>query len=389
MSHTEASQAKLALRHEQELLLNWLRAYAYPLWATQGYDHIHGGFQESLTSTGPTADQPRRLRVQARQIYSFARAASLGWSPADAARLVTDGLEFLVGHYRRSDGLFRTLVAADGSPLDERALLYDQAFVLLALAESQSVLGPQPQLLRTAQVLRAAIYQWLKRSGPGFSSGVPDALPLLANPHMHLLEAALSWIPIGDDAAWFALADEIVALALTRLIDPGTGAVREHFDAGWAPLAGTAGRIVEPGHQFEWGWLLLRWDGTDGAAAHQAAARLVQLGEAHGIRGGVAINELLDDFSVHDDEARLWPQTERLKAALRMAAMTHDARYWSMAVQAARGLRRYLDTEVRGLWYDRLTVDGQFVQQPAPASSFYHIVCALAELKAVVELAES
>ena len=31
----------------------------------------------------------------------------------------------------------------------------------------------------------------------------------------------------------------------------------------------------------------------------------MQLGEAHGIRDGVAINELLDDFSVHDGEARV------------------------------------------------------------------------------------
>jgi mannose/cellobiose epimerase-like protein (N-acyl-D-glucosamine 2-epimerase family) len=385
MPDTEASQAILALRHEEQLLLQWLRSYAYPLWATQGFDAMHGGFQESLTSAGPTADQPRRLRVQARQVYSFACAAGLGWSPARAAQLVTRGLEYFLRHYRRSDGLFRTLVAADGKALDERAQLYDQAFVLLALAESQSVLGPQPELLQTARVLRAALYQQLKRPGPGFSSGVPDALPLLANPHMHLLEAALSWIPIDDDPAWSALAAEIVALALDRFIAPGTGAVREYFDADWAPSAGTAGRIVEPGHQFEWGWLLLRWNGVNGAAAQQAAATLVQLGEAHGIRGGVAINELLDDFSVHDGQARLWPQTERLKAALRMAAITHQARYWWMAVHAARGLRRYFDTEVRGLWYDRLTVDGQFLQQPAPASSFYHIVCALVELKAVLE----
>jgi mannose-6-phosphate isomerase len=380
----EASGARLALMREQQLLQHWLLAEAYPLWARQGYDRIHGGFEESLTSAGPTPNQPRRARVQARQIYCFARAASLGWRPPDAARLVADGLAYFLAHYRRPDGLFRTLVAADGTALDDRAVLYDQAFVLLALAESQSVLGPQPELLQTALVLRAALYQQLKRSGPGFSSGVPDALPLLANPHMHLLEAALSWIAIDDDPAWSALAAEMVALALSRFIDPGSGAVREYFDAGWTPLAGTEGRIVEPGHQFEWAWLLLRWDAAADGTARLAAARLVQLGEAHGIRDGVAINELLDDFSVRDGEARLWPQTERLKAAVRMAAVTHDARFWSMAARAAQGLRRYFDTEVRGLWYDRLTLDGQFVQQPAPASSFYHIVCAIAELKAVL-----
>ncbi len=393
MSRTEAGAANAAaatraraeLGHEQDLLLHWLRVDAYPLWATQGYDRVQGGFQESLTDAGPGAPQPHRARVQARQIYSFARAASLGWSPEQAARLVSEGLEYFLAHYLRPDGLFRTLVAPDGSALDDRAVLYDQAFALLALAESQSVLGPQPELLDTGRLLRTAIYQQLKRSGPGFYSGVPDQLPLLANPHMHLLEAALSWMRVGEDAAWSALAAEIVALALSRFIDPAIGALREHFDADWMPLAGIAGRIVEPGHQFEWAWLLLRWDAAEGGAVRQAAVRLAQLGETHGIREGVAINELLDDFSVRDGDARLWPQTERLKAAVRLAAVTGDARYWSMAVKAAQGLRRYFDTAVPGLWFDRLTASGRFVPQPAPASSFYHIVCAIDELRSVVE----
>ena len=386
MPHTEAAAAAAreaaggALARERELLLRWLLTDAYPLWAAQGYDSIRGGFEESLTSTGPAPDQPRRARVQARQIYSFARAGSFGWKPQQAHRLVTGGLEYLLAHYRRSDGLYRTLVAADGRVLDDRAFLYEQAFVLLALAESARALGPASELLEAASALRSALHARLKRPGPGFDSGVPDALPLLSNPHMHLLEAALSWSAVDDDPAWRSLADEIVALALSRFIDAGTGVLREHFDEHWRPSAGTAGRIVEPGHQFEWAWLLLCWGGTAAAAASAAAARLVQIGEAHGIRDGVAINALLDDFSVHDGEARLWPQTERLKAAVRMAAATRDPSFDSMAAQAAHGLRRYLATEVPGLWHDRLTVSGRFLQQPAPASSFYHIVCAIGEL---------
>jgi mannose/cellobiose epimerase-like protein (N-acyl-D-glucosamine 2-epimerase family) len=379
----ESSLARL--QGEHQLLRRWLLDEALPLWATQGYDKIHGGFEESLTSAGPIIDQPRRARVQVRQIYSFARAAGLGWRPQEAHRLVTDGLKYFLAHYRRSDGLFRTLVAADGTVLDDRVYLYDQAFVLLALAESQHLLGPTPELLEHARTLRSALYQHLKRSSAGFSSGIPDALPLLSNPHMHLLEAALSWTSVDDDPAWRALADEIVALAQSRFIDAASGALRENFDEHWAPSAGIAGRIVEPGHQFEWAWLLLCWGGGDAGDAYRSAERLVQIGEAHGIRDGVAINALLDNFSVHDGEARLWPQTERLKAAARMAVIRREPRHWSMAAQAAQGLRRYLDTEVCGLWYDRMTADGTFVQQSAPASSFYHIVCAIGELTAALE----
>jgi mannose/cellobiose epimerase-like protein (N-acyl-D-glucosamine 2-epimerase family) len=384
-SPEQAAQSLATLKREHAWLHHWLLHDAYPLWAAQGYDQVHGGFEESLTSAGPDGGQPRRARVQVRQIYAFARAASLGWLPDEAARLVTQGLKYFLTHYRRPDGLFRTLVATDGKALDERAFLYDQAFVLLALAESERLGSAGPELVDSAAALRAVIYRHLKRPGPGFSSGVPDALPLLSNPHMHLLEAALSWTSVGNDPGWQELADEIVALALERFIDSGSGALRENFDEHWAPLTGTAGRIVEPGHQFEWAWLLLCWGRTVGAGASQAAARLVQIGETYGIRDGVAINALLDDFSIHDAEARLWPQTERLKAAVLMGATTQNPQYWSMAVRAAQGLRRYLDTGARGLWYDRLQADGRFVQQSAPASSFYHIVCAIAELGAALQ----
>jgi mannose/cellobiose epimerase-like protein (N-acyl-D-glucosamine 2-epimerase family) len=384
-SSASAAEVLATLKREHQLLRRWLLNDAYPLWATQGYDRLRGGFEESLTGAGPSAHQPRRARVQARQIYSFARGASLGWNSDEARRLATQGLKYFLAYYRRSDGLFRTLVAPDGKPLDERAFLYDQAFVLLALAESERLLRPGPELVDAARALRSALYRHLKRPGAGFSSGVPDALPLLSNPHMHLLEAALSWMSVGNDAEWRTLADEIVTLALGRFIDAGSGALRENFDEHWVPLAGSAGRIVEPGHQFEWAWLLLCWARAGGAGSSQAAATLVQIGETHGIRDGVAVNALLDDFSIHDAEARLWPQTERLKAAALMAATTQDPRYWSMAARAAQGLRRYLDTEVPGLWHDRLKPDGQFVQQSAPASSFYHIVCAIAELGAALE----
>jgi mannose-6-phosphate isomerase len=89
---------------------------------------------------------------------------------------------------------------------------------------------------------------------------------------------------------------------------------------------------------------------------------------------------LLDDFTIKNAGARLWPQTERLKAALRAASMTGDLKYWSIAQAAAASLRRYLDTPVRGLWFDERKTDGTLVDSPVPASTFYHLVGAIAEL---------
>jgi mannose/cellobiose epimerase-like protein (N-acyl-D-glucosamine 2-epimerase family) len=43
-------------------------------------------------------------------------------------------------------------------------------------------------------------------------------------------------------------------------------------------------------------------------------------------------------------------------------------------------LQLYLETPIAGLWWDRMEPSGRFVDEPAPASSLYHIACAIAVL---------
>jgi mannose-6-phosphate isomerase len=41
---------------------------------------------------------------------------------------------------------------------------------------------------------------------------------------------------------------------------------------------------------------------------------------------------------------------------------------------------RYLETGVPGLWHDVMLEDGSFRHAASPASSLYHIICAMGEL---------
>jgi mannose/cellobiose epimerase-like protein (N-acyl-D-glucosamine 2-epimerase family) len=363
-------------------LSGWLCDAAYPLWASRGVDPA-GGFHERLTQAGAPLAEPRRSRVNPRQAYCFAVAPALGWR-GDAAALVRHGLDYFVAKYQRRDGLFRTLVNADGTPRDDRALLYDQAFGLLAFNVGACIGDARAERERQARELLGAVMMLLKRADDGFDTAVPPGLPLQSNPHMHLLEAALAGCEVcAEGSQWKQLADSLVQLALTRFIDAGSGALREFFDEQWNPAPGVDGRIVEPGHQFEWAWLLLRWGGLRDARAKAAALRLIDIGETHGVRHGLAFNSMLDDFSPHDAGARLWPQTERLKAGALAARLTGEARYFTMTISAAEGLMRYLDTPLPGLWFDRIDVRANIVDEPAPASSFYHLVAAVAELSAL------
>ena len=363
-------------------LTGWLVESAYPIWSTRGIDSVRGGFQERLTLSGEPTDDARRARVQPRQIYAFSRAPSFGWK-GDANGAVAQGLSFFLTRYRRADGLFRTLVTFDGTPVDDRALLYDQAFALLAFASASPLLGSSFNLVGEAEQLRQALYEHLKRAGPGFESGLPHGPPLLSNPHMHLLEAALAWVDVGAGSEWIALADELGELAMTHLIDPATGMLHESFDNSWKPTRDTAGRLIEPGHQFEWAWLLMRW-GQRRAHVREAACRLMELAEEHGVHGGVAIFEIVNDTTIHDGSARLWAQTERLRAAALAARLYGDSKYWKRTAEAAQSLLRYFATDVPGLWYDRLTPSGEFKRETVTAGNLYHIVGAIHELGALV-----
>jgi mannose/cellobiose epimerase-like protein (N-acyl-D-glucosamine 2-epimerase family) len=367
---------------EADALSRWLVQHAYPCWSSRGVDHVRGGFHESLRLDGEPSGETRRARLYPRQIYAFSVAAELGWS-GPAADAVRQGLKTLLADYRRSDGLYRGLVAPNGAVLVERAVLYDQAFVLLGFAGAHKALG-DAGARDGAHDLLARINATLRNPHGGFEESAPPSLPLLANSHMHLLEACLAWMDQDNDRAWSELAEEIVELALRRFHDPASGFIREFFNPDWSLMPGEEADVVEPGHQYEWAWLLLRWSQRiHNPRAQQLALHLIDRTEDRGVdhARGVAINTLYGDGRARDARARLWPQTERIKAACLAGKITRQPRYADTAIEATRSLMKYLDTPTPGLWRDTMDERGAFVEQLAPASSFYHIVSAALQLR--------
>lgn len=368
-------------------LLDWLRAEALPRWIEAGIDRTGGGFFELLDRHGRAIEAPRRPRVVARQIYVFAAAARHGWC-ADADRWVDHGLAFLLGRMRGQDGTFPGSVDVHGAVVDARFDLYEQAFVLFALASAARDRPGRAHLRADAERLLARLRSGWSHPQRGFEEASPPVLPLRSNPHMHLLEAALAWVQISEGAEqlpWARLADELVALCLARFIDPVSGALRENFDGRWEPMPGAAGRLVEPGHQFEWAWLLWRWAALRGGdePARGAAARLLLLGETHGVdkQRGIAVNALDDRLSVTDPSAKLWPQTERIKAWHQAIAEAPDParrqEAQSRLADAVAGLRAYFRADPPGVWEEVMRPDGSFEPVDCRASSLYHIVCAI------------
>src|SRR5438552_18783782 len=78
--------------------------HSLPLWSSEDWDQTMGGFVERLDLEG-RADRaaPRRVRVQARQIYCFAKAAQLGWYP-QGGEIAMKGLVYLLAKAKAPDG---------------------------------------------------------------------------------------------------------------------------------------------------------------------------------------------------------------------------------------------------------------------------------------------
>lgn len=304
----------------------------------------------------------------------------MGW-PGPWENLVTQTIDMLIKHGRRNDGFYVHRLDSEAAHLDPRADLYDQAFVLFALGTAGGALNREDLFDRAEHLLDRIEDAWQHPAG-GFREGeIVDSHVRRQNPHMHLFEAFLALHEASGRERFRVAAVDIASLAKSRFIDP-TGALLEYFTDDLSPAPGQEGRIVEPGHCFEWAWLFERLAAAGWPEGHALSDRLTVFARRYGIdtTRGVAINAILTDGTAHDRTARLWPQTERIKAAVVRLSRLNTEEEAKEVVAAAAGLERYFDVPLPGIWRDKLTAADAWIEEPAPGSSLYHITCAYAEL---------
>jgi mannose-6-phosphate isomerase len=366
----------------------WLVDHAWPLWLREGVDWEAGGFRESLHPDAPGSPPAafRRLRVAARQTYVFSHAARAGLPRAREA--VELGLRFLRTYARQPDGGYAMVFGLDNVPTDQTRDLYDLAFVLFGFAHA-ALAVEDADLAADARAVLHYIDTHLAHPEGGYRESEPDRSPRRQNPHMHLLEAVLAAHASFGDPVYLDRADALVDLMLDRLLNHETGALPEFFDETLNPVRNPEARfLVEPGHHFEWVWLLdsyLRITAKAGRPTRDidiesVIRTLMTTAERRGIdaASGLVLDVITDDGAAHQQSFRIWAQTERLKAAVRRPdlARTDAARCLAL-------LQRYLRPEWPGLWHERMLPGGPIRDQPAPATTMYHLTCALLETTSI------
>lgn len=355
-----------------------------PLCRDRFADPVRGGFHEQLDARhAPVPIGTRRLMVQCRQLYVLAHAALLGDASGRAA--AERGYAFLRRHYPDPvHGGWYARVAEDGAPADRGKDLYAHAFLLFALAYLHRAFAA-PGAIALARATFDTLDARMAAPGGGFwdradEAWRPDRALRRQNPHMHLLEALLALHEATGDPAWLAEAEALVRLFLDRFHDPATGTLGEYFDAHWAPHP-EQGHIVEPGHHYEWVWLLHRYRAQGGAlAVLDAEEALFAVARRHGFdaaHGG--IHDQIDRAGRPIAATRrIWPVTEAIKAHLARSEAGRAVPAEEPARLIAHLFSDFLDPAPHG-WVETCTREGRPTQINLPGSTPYHLFLAAAE----------
>ena len=292
--------------------------HCLPLWSTEGWEHKAGGFVDRLDPDGRAdALAPRRVFVQARQIYCFAKAAQMGWYPEGRA-IALKGLEHLLARAKAPDGKpgYVHTLAPDGATLDPRRDTYDHAFVLLALATVYG-LDRDAQIRAEIDALCHFLDTQLRSPHGGVHEGMPVSLPRRQNPQMHLFESMIAAFDATHDTLFQNRAGAFFALFLANLYDKQRQVLGEYFEEDWSKIEPVS---VEPGHQAEWAWLLKGFERITGCPTGRYRGELLASALRYRDEAtGCLIDEGDAAGNIRRHTRRLWPQTEIAKAWIAQA----------------------------------------------------------------------
>jgi mannose-6-phosphate isomerase len=334
-----------------------------PLWQGPGWNADMALPYEALDAEHqPLPPQRYRAMACARQLYLF--SSLIGQVPGAQERCAKL-FRSLQQHFHDAEhgGWFYS-IDPHGTPLDQRKDLYTHAFILFACAHYwdksreplvESALNAALEVIGQRFATGDGLYDAsLDRDWSSLDSGP------LQNPLMHLAEAFLATLSVRED---IAVQRALVALCTAmhkRFIDPQHSVLMEK------PL-GAVDNWFEPGHQFEWYFLLESSSLLRGSPLHASLDRAFAFTEQLGVDAQTGAAQAMLDLegNAKDATQRIWAQAEYLRAlTLRPNAEAAVQRQ----LQALQ--QRFLHA---GGWYECRDELGEVSRKDMPSTTPYHL----------------
>jgi len=339
-----------------------------PLWQGPGWNADMALPYEALDAQHrPLPVQRYRAMACARQLYLFSSRIEQPGAAERAAALFRS----LQKHFHDAEhgGWFYS-IDAEGKPLDRRKDLYTHAFIVFACAHYWGKVGEGLVEATLNAALEVVDEQFARDDGLYEASLGEDWADLgsgpLQNPQMHLAEAFLQVLAVRED--------EHVQQSLLQLCT----ALQEHFIEPQHGLMlekprGAGDNWFEPGHQFEWYYLLETSPLLRGTPLHASLERAFGYAELCGVNNAAVLAMLDAEGNVLDATQRIWAQAEYLRAlALRSG---NEAR---LLAQLKAMEQQFLHA---GGWYECRDGEGAVSRHDMPSTTPYHLATCLEGLQ--------
>jgi mannose/cellobiose epimerase-like protein (N-acyl-D-glucosamine 2-epimerase family) len=348
-----------------------------PIWRGPGFNTILQLAFEAVAADGHTPSPPSRYRAMAcaRQLFVFSRAGDM-----THADLLFDSLR----HYfqdTQNGGWFYS-VDANGAPRERQKDLYTHAFVVFACAEyaRQSQRADALAVLHETSALIETRFADRDRhsdsTGASLNAVMSENFATvvgtpLQNPLMHLTEAWLAALDTTGDATFDRRLAKLATGIARDFVHRATGCIAE------MPI-GSAGNLLEPGHQFEWLFLVegSRHPAFEASGLTGAMNTAFDFAQRFGVdpsTGGVAA-ALDENGRVVDSGQRIWAQTEYLRA---LATHGNDANRERLPRQIELFAARFLTPHG---WIESRSAEGAITRSEMPSTTPYHLATAYAAL---------
>ncbi|MCE0992741.1 AGE family epimerase/isomerase [Pseudomonas sp. DCB_CB] len=335
-----------------------------PLWQGPGWNADMALPYEALDAQHhPLPVQRYRAMACARQLYVFSSRIGQPGAAERAAALFRS----LQKHFHDAEhgGWFYS-IDAQGKPLDRRKDLYTHAFIVFACAhywgkvrESlvESTLNAALDIIDQQFARDDGLYEaCLGEDWADLGSGP------LQNPQMHLAEAFLQVLAVrGDEHVRQSLLQLCQALE-AHFIEPAHGLMLEKPH-------GAVDNWFEPGHQFEWFYLLHTSPLLRDTPLHASIDRAFGFAEQFGVKDAAVLAMLNVDGRVLDASQRIWAQAEYLRA-LTLREGSEAKLAGQLGALSARFLRD-------AGWYECRGVDGVVSRDDMPSTTPYHLATCL------------
>ncbi|WP_144150830.1 AGE family epimerase/isomerase [Paraburkholderia sp. BCC1885] len=340
-----------------------------PIWRGPGFNTALKLPYEAVGAENhrPLPAERYRAMACARQLFVFAQAGELAH-----AQVLFDALVHYFQDKQRGGWFFS--VDAKGAPLDTTKDLYTHAFLVFACAEYATRSG-NPDALAMVSSTSQLIEDRFAAPHGLFNAALDADFSTVAgtpvqNPLMHLTEAWLAARAATQDSAFDNALRQLAEAIERTFVHAPTGCVAE------LPLGAHDNRL-EPGHQFEWFWLVRQAGALlDGTGLDEALTRAFDFAQqfgVDGVTGGVCAS--LDEAGrVKDATQRIWAQSEYLRA---LATRDDAAARAVLPQQIERFRRRFLHAQG---WYECKTAAGEVSRADMPSTTPYHLATAYAAL---------